>query len=324
MRLRKKVFGLIATTALGVLTLVFVATETILLAGYREIEQGQVKSNARRIIAAIDTELGHMARTAKDWSDWDATSRFIAGDDPGYPAANLRPESWHNLDLDLLVFADARGTIIHGAQFDPIAGQEGPLPSEIIRLFAPEGGLTPYPEGRETITGIVSAGTRTFLVAIRPVPPAGDARGALPVGTLLMGRRLDDRAVAHLGVLTRVDVRLLPPGDRSLPAAARVPVTGGSDDAAIAVAPLDDSRIAGWFTFGDPLANAPAAAFRIVQPRTTWLLGKRTVIVFFGVILIISFTLIGLFTLVLDRSVILRFAHLVEPAGSPKGGPQAP
>src|SRR4051812_9545715 len=53
------------------------------------LEREGAKQNSDRVVKAISTEVEHMARSVIDWSTWDETYQFVAGEHPTYEDENL-------------------------------------------------------------------------------------------------------------------------------------------------------------------------------------------------------------------------------------------
>ncbi|MBV8465064.1 MAG: diguanylate cyclase [Burkholderiales bacterium] len=159
-----------------------------LIPSFTQLEQGSARSDAARMIASIDAELGYLDTLVLDWANWNDLYEYVQSPNNRFVDANLVPESLRNSSLSLVLIADTRGRIIRQDAIDeryarpipiPLTGRDGEY---ILRLMLAQG----------PSSGCGFANTAVGLMALcwRPILRS-DFTGP-SVGKLVMGRLLSE------------------------------------------------------------------------------------------------------------------------------------
>lgn len=218
--MRRRILLAIGATLLAMLALIWFATRATLLAGLERMEESTMRENVERVRSALDRDLSALATTANDWAAWDATYDFLSELDPTYVEEHLRDATLANLDVDLMVFADPDGRLVHIRSL-------ARLPSNLDALFAQYPALRGSAEEGGSVQGVAVLEDCTWLLASHPIltnEHEGPSRG-----TLVLGRRLDEEEIDGLSARVRLDLSVevpasLPAGDPILSALARLSV----------------------------------------------------------------------------------------------------
>ena len=119
--------GMLAALLVG-LSLV---SSTMLLGGFRRLDEERSRSELHRVLGSIDEKLASLRAVSVDWAFWDDTYRFAAGEQPDYEAQNLADESLATLSLNLFAVIDTDGRFVFATGFDPEKKTRLPLPAGI-------------------------------------------------------------------------------------------------------------------------------------------------------------------------------------------------
>lgn len=307
MTLRTKTLLAIGATLLGLLALLYVAADQILLAGFVRLETQNMHQHVQRVQDALAAELADLDSTAFDYSAWDDTYLFAAGNNPTYVEVNLSTQTFANLGLNLLVLFDHSGELLYGQVFDLQQGTFEPLPAAMAPYLSPAGLPLQFDPESQSRTGMLLVGDQVLLFASRPILTsayAGPSQGAL-----LMGRYLDADNLAGLAQITHLNLALALANDLGSAPDFRTAEASLVAGTPIAVQPLTADTVAGY-TYLRDTAGQPIALLRADTPRGIVAEGRAT-ISFFVLALVASGLIFGgLVWGLLERLVLARLAQL--------------
>lgn len=181
----------------------FFFTEGFILSQFAEVEQIQMREEARRLVYLFEQEAGNLKSSAADWGQWDEIYGFVTGKNPTFPALNLNPESISNLRVDFLGIWNLKGRLLAWATPDAAPTSQSSLADSAL-LESQSGRLLQSLEDSATRSGNILLDRQLVTVAEHQVT---DSLGqAPPVGVILVGRTWTP---TRLGTL-------LPPGSGTL------------------------------------------------------------------------------------------------------------
>lgn len=274
-----------------------------------ELEGADVERSLARVEALLEHETMMMASTAADWGTWDAAYEFVLGPDTnGFAAENLTPSALEALDVDFMVYCDRDGRLVGSTISQRLAGADAGITAQEPRL---PGISDSQSIARTRSEGIPSNGlvsTPKGVAAVATVPVTDSAGTASPVGTLLVGRLLDQTRLSGLETLATVQLNLFGDREDSVPAdVAEVAAHGGSSPThAIATT---DGLINGYQTIRDVDGN-PAITLRITQPRELATSANEILRALLYALLLFSLILLVALGLLHERLVLGRLARL--------------
>jgi sensor domain CHASE-containing protein len=293
-------FRLIFTIFLSVVVLIallFLISQTFLLQSYERIENEQVVRNLERVDLSLQSQSETLNITLRDWGQWDDTYEFINGRYDEYVDSNLDDASILNLQINLMAFVNASGTVAFSKLID--LEEQIVSPSEDLVLKILNYGTYAGPDSE--MSGIVALPQGLMLIAALPITTSsGDSPSG---GTIIMGRFIDEGFVADLEELTRISIEVLAP-QSGLAADGGRSVRQRSAMGHYSVKPLSQQYIAGYLELKD-ITGADIGTVRITVPRTITQQGQRTVAVY-GAISSGAILLVGITVLVLFESLFLR------------------
>lgn len=300
---RKTLLVLAATIVIGTLVL-YAAESSLLLGSFAELEQRDTRQHVVRVLDALAADMAALRSMASDWASWDDAYVFAQDANAAFPQANLLPETFRNLQLDLILILDTQGRVIFGRSFEPNGNQESQVPLGLLSQAGP-GSLFLRHDKSAPLSGLVLLPKREMLLSACPIL---DSQGHGPGrGTLIMGRYLDTVRVKSLRHLTSLPLAFFRLDDEQAPpdaaAAASAMLAAGSDaggpydlgslpsasldadgnppvdgnGAALAnqilVRPFGDGRVAGYTLLGD-IYGQSAMVLRVDVPRRIYQQGQ--------------------------------------------------
>jgi PAS domain S-box-containing protein len=307
MTLRAKTLAAVGLTLVSLLVLLDAVSQQILLHSFGELEQVSVQRDVQRGCAALENELAALHVKAGDWSSWDDTYAFVEDVNPAYITSNLTDTAFHILRINLLLFINSSGRIVFAKAFDYEADSAMALPAMFQADLSPDDPFLQAAMPPEGVKGILPLPEGLLLLAARPILTSeaeGPARG-----TLVMGRYLDDAALAQLSALTQLSLSLRRLDDPTLPADYRAACAPLSAMAPIAVRAGGPDSIAGYTVVSDLLGH-PALVLRTAGPREIYrqeLLSARAL---FVAVLTAGLVFCVLTLLLVERLVLARVARL--------------
>lgn len=190
----------------------------IVLPGFDEAEREQARDDLARCTQALEHDCDYVSRSAADYARWDATYAFIDDRNGEYVAANLIPETFENLRINLLAFVHTDGTMVWG-EVRSDGGEQVLDAADLLRELArADHALVAHADSDSRTRGVLMTSLGPMLVGSHPITTS---QGEGPIrGAVIMGRLFDEEAVRELAARTRVStvvwpVAAVPPQDRA-------------------------------------------------------------------------------------------------------------
>ena len=307
MTLRTKTLLAIGATLIGLLALLYVAADQILLAGFVRLETQNMHQHVQRVEDALAAELANLDSTALDYSAWDDTYLFAAGNNPTYVEVNLTTQTIANLGLNVLVVFDQSGEQLYGQVFDLEQATFGPLPAAMAPYLSPASRPLQFDPESQSRTGLLLVGEQVLLFVSRPILTsayAGPSQGAL-----LMGRYLDADKLAGLAQITHLNLALALANDLGSAPDFRTAEASLVAGTPIAVQPLTTDTVAGY-TYLRDTAGQPIALLRADTTRDIVAEGRTSISFFVLALIVASLVFGGLVWGLLERLVLARLEQL--------------
>jgi sensor domain CHASE-containing protein len=163
----------------------------------------------RRIDHALDQTLEQVAVASIDWGNWADTYRFMADHNPEFISTNVTDVALRLVDVNVLLIVDRDGRVVYARDTELKSNQ--PLGLDLTALSALPQNF-PWKAhllGDRAIKGLLSTNRGVLLLAASPIL---DGKGGGPArGMLLMGRLLNDTAVADIAAQAQAELTMLPP-----------------------------------------------------------------------------------------------------------------
>ena len=130
MTLRRRTLLVISLTLVALLMTLFVIAQAVLQRGFAELERNDAFQNVNRVQRALQNEIANLNTVALDYSDWDDTYAFAAGQNPDY-VAMMDTSTLANLRLNAFAVTDATGQEVLTVGIDPVTQEDAPVSSEL-------------------------------------------------------------------------------------------------------------------------------------------------------------------------------------------------
>ncbi len=304
------VVAIVTTLALGLL-LAF--DRLVLVSGFQQFEDSEVRSDVSRVIRAIDAECRRVDVLLSDWAQWDDSYEFMRTRSRTFVNSNLSPNILADLDLAAMVFIDLDGNIVEARVAHP-DGSPGPIPElgtgtgmtrlpDILRLIG-----TPEHPGGVVRTELGPP----LMVVARPIVRSdgtGPARGML-----IFARWLDAERVASYTEVLGTPIEFRAPLDAPPGLVGR----SAGDDAVLAV--RDGGDPVGYGVVRD-IAGQPAIVIRTTQERPVADLAERTTLTLVGALIALGVASAGALLFALQVTLLRPMHRLQREMAMIDGGP---
>ncbi len=187
MSLRTKIVAILIASGAAIFVADAAIERFVVLPKFVVLERREAELNLRRVEQALDRELDQLARTAKNYAEWDDACRFLETRSPEFLQSNLAPEVFAMLRLSLVHYYDREGKLVWGESRNANDGAATAIPGLNPADIAP-GVLLGGIGETASVHGLLAAGNGVMLVASNPILTSrgkGPARGAVVFGRLL-------------------------------------------------------------------------------------------------------------------------------------------
>ncbi|WP_373500624.1 CHASE4 domain-containing protein [Desulfococcus sp.] len=249
----------------------YIVQRRFLMPAFVELERAAAVRNAERAVEALQREAEMLIPSAADWATWDDTYRFVLDGNAEYRNANLNLKALESLKVNLLAIYNTQGRRIWGMAYDHDAGKEialGELSADSIGPAHPLLGAGT----EDTVAGLLNTDAGLFIVASRPVLTSG---GEGPVrGRVVVGRLLDEAAIARLGLQARVNLKVEALAQGKTAGSASIVKRGAIGYLSVAID--EKNAVTEARTTLLDVAGTPILRLRVDTPRTIVSQGRTT------------------------------------------------
>ncbi|AKB78986.1 hypothetical protein MSHOH_2503 [Methanosarcina horonobensis HB-1 = JCM 15518] len=292
---------IVTFTMFALLTgLLIVASHTILLSSFSNLEARDTIKNTEKIEQAIAWETLSIDRTARDWAFWDDTYEFVDTLSPKYIESNLDDSTLYDLDLNVMLFINKSGKVVYPMSVDLINEANVPVPTGILEQI--DSGVLTTRENEDYIHGVILLEEGPMLIVARPILLSLE-EGPY-AGTLILGKYIDSSYIASLEERTQSSLSLYTL-DTEMPPDFRDVFNEVTIEDTTAVNILGDERVAGYFALRDTTGK-PVAILRADYPRELYAQGTKTLFYIYGFLLICGMVIGTATKFSLDRLLVSR------------------
>jgi PAS domain S-box-containing protein len=321
--IRKKTVIIVGITLLCLILALYASSDMIIQGGFSRVESQSAQKDMDRAVVALCNDINTLDAMTDDWSSRDNTRQFVATNATGEQWSPLDSDLFERLFVNVILLSDDRGNLITGRGYDLANRTFGPVPSDLRTIITtyPASGY-PGSNGVGTM-GIVELPDGPMMIAIRPV--FRDPDNHVVAGYFLMGRYIDNKEIARLSSITKLNLEMHPYHDRSMPPDFIKAVPGFNTssvpfiqrlnndalvfDAPTVIEPFNSTTLGSYALIRD-IYGGPAFILRATIPRDIYAQGKSTSL-YFIVLLFASGLIIALVMLVLlEKTVLSRLALL--------------
>jgi diguanylate cyclase (GGDEF)-like protein len=295
LNLRIKALGVMVVALLLITGATYAVANRIVVGGFESLERDEARQNLERTEQALRVETNRLNATAADWSTWDDTYAFVQDGNSDFIEANLYDATLVNLRLDMMMFLDADGEIVHTQAVD-VEGSGVQLDNDTAGALSSSAELFDFESVNDSKTGIVMTAAGGLVVASRPIiTSAGE--GPI-VGSLLVARWVDNRLLTELREVTKLEIVLSP----ASPA-------GGLAPGEQAVTNIDSNTLLSKSVIAD-VSGAPALTVQVTMPRSIVEEGRGTLRYLLISLLALGIAFTVLIIVMLELTVLRPVARL--------------
>lgn len=183
----------------------------VIMPSFLELEESTATQNSERVVQALQRELDAIAPSVSDWAYWTDTYEYVNGEYPEYIEDNFTDISvtLGGMNMNYFAIFDITGKAVWTKGWD-IDEEEpidlGELSGERLDVTHP---LLQLPELVSSVKGILPTSGGPLFVVSKPIL-TNEKKGPA-VGTIVMGRFLDEAAFAKLSEQTQISVSVTEP-----------------------------------------------------------------------------------------------------------------
>jgi len=299
MTLSKKTYFIVSVSFIVLIAVLSFVSSNILWKGFDVIENDSMRNHVERILNMIDYEYETLATTVGDYAGWDDTYAFVQNRNKKYIKVNMDVSIFAQLKLNAVIILNREGEMIYSTGYDRRKARQIPLSQEIVEHVRAGSFLAGHENIKSIKKGVLSLKNGGFILASRPILTSTFSGPV--IGTLIMGRDLDDDVIQRWSKLTRTELSLQPLQDKK-DAVPAVP-------SEIAVKNVSPDIIEGSTRILD-VYGKPAYRLSVRMPRQVHLQAQRTIrylaIVTSAVFMIFAIAVIWL----LNKSIIARLVRI--------------
>ncbi len=188
MSMRLKCIAILIASSAAIIVSDAIIERLVVLPRFVVLEQREAELNLQRVEQAIQREVDQIARSNRNFGEWDDAYQFIPTRSPAFVRSNLQPEAFVALRLNLIHYYDLQGRLVWGETRDAADGSPISIRGLNAVAFPPQALLVHDTAARAGASGVLAVADHLMLVASYPVLTSrgrGPARGTVVFGRLL-------------------------------------------------------------------------------------------------------------------------------------------
>ena len=307
MKLRIKthlIFGIVLIT---LATLAIASVRVIILGRFRTIEADIAANGAESAADLIKKEIDSISLMNTDWATWDETYEYAANPDEGYIVRNFDPISLSNIDAEIVSIFDSKRTPLADSGADPWNRRTAPVPQGWKEAIESHPAFFTPRDYSTAVSGLLFLPEYPLLVSAHQILTS--ERKGPSHGTLIMGRKIDDRRLAAWKKILKYPIEIyFADADNLPPDVKKAASLLTAKHPATAIA-LDDDRIAGYRLVSD-ITGKKNLIIRMEQPRSIYSQALNTMSYFVKTMIGLGFVVLLINVLLTERLVLKRLLRL--------------
>lgn len=301
MSIRQKTLNIVGITFLILLVVLTFTSHLVILGGFRDLEEEEVKEHIIRVQQEFSSTLERLNAIAGDWAPWDDTYRFIVEPSSDYIQSNLVESTFTTLDINFMIFLNSEKDVVYARNVKLSSGETAPFPNDLLQTIIFDKFLITHQSPKSSKTGVLMNASLPVYVASRPILTS-DFSGPIR-GSLILGRYIDAAEIERIAENTHVRITLLP-AQEMLAAVEEAPeqimIRRINSDTIIGYAPQDD------------IHGKPAFWLQIDMARQIANHGRTTLVYYILSLLATGLIFIILITRLLDTIVLTPLSELSD------------
>ncbi len=305
--LRTKTFAIITLTFLILIAVLFLLSQMIVLGGFTELEADTTAQNVHRALNAINSDIAKLDAIAYAWGSAEETVKFVEKREAGYITTNFPDEKFVGSNLNILMVTDDEGQILDHKYVNLDYQHQMPTPKSLLTQLSDRELIMNHKSAESGLSGIVQLSSGPMLIASRPIT---SGTSATSLGTIVVGRYLDERELEELSKRTELTLKIAELSASIIPsdhATATGVLLKGEEE--IVVKPLSGETVAGYTLLHD-ISGTPILTLKVAMPRDIYQRGMAVMQYPLASLLLIVVVVGAVTMLLLEKTILSRLTLL--------------
>ena len=300
--IRTRFIGIMAVMLILTTGMVYLILYTVMHDKINILEDKYIIENVERTKKEIFKEIEVLDTIVMDWAVWDNSYQFMIDKNPEYIKANLSEDTLNNLKINIMLFIDNKGNLVHGEGYDLQKKESVPIDEALLK-YIKDHSLLQNNDVKYRKSGIVTLnGKDLILLSICPILTSA---GEGPInGYIVLGANFTEKKIADIGEELSSEIKLTFLKDFEYDQK----IFDLKDDK-IQIDAVSDQKIIGR-AFLDDIDGKHLLLLSIEKNRDINNIGEAGIKATLWLLLGLFFLFAIIITVILDRGILLRFQEL--------------
>lgn len=300
--IRTRFIGIMAVMLILTAGMVYLILNTVMHDKINILEDKYIIENVERTKKEIFKEIEVLDTIVMDWAVWDNSYQFMIDKNPEYIKANLSEDTLNNLKINIMLFIDNKGILVHGEGYDLQKKESVPIDEALLK-YIKDHSLLQNNDVKYRKSGIVTLnGKDLILLSICPILTSA---GEGPInGYIVLGANFTKKKIADIGEELSSEIKLTFLKDFEYDRKFF-----DLKDDKIQIDAVSDQKIIGR-AFLDDIDGKHLLLLSIEKNRDINNIGEAGIKATLWLLLGLFFLFAIIITVILDRGILLRFQEL--------------
>ena len=300
--IRTRFIGIMAVMLILTTGMVYLILHTVMQDKINILEDKYIIENVERTKKEIFKEIEVLDTIVMDWAVWDNSYQFMIDKNPEYIKANLSEDTLNNLKINIMLFIDNKGNLVHGEGYDLQKKESVPIDEALLK-YIKDHSLLQNSDVKYRKSGIVTLnGKDLILLSICPILTSA---GEGPInGYIVLGANFTEKKIADIGEELSSEIKLTFLKDFEYDRKFF-----DLKDDKIQIDAVSDQKIIGR-AFLDDIDGKHLLLLSIEKNRDINNIGEAGIKATLWLLLGLFFLFAIIITVILDRGILLRFQEL--------------
>lgn len=300
--IRTRFIGIMAVMLILTTGMVYLILHTVMQDKINILEDKYIIENVERTKKEIFKEIEVLDTIVMDWAVWDNSYQFMIDKNPEYIKANLSEDTLNNLKINIMLFIDNKGNLVHGEGYDIQKKESVPIDEALLK-YIKDHSLLQNNDVKYRKSGIVTLnGKDLILLSICPILTSA---GEGPInGYIVLGANFTEKKIAYIGEELSSEIKLTFLKDFEYDRKFF-----DLKDDKIQIDAVSDQKIIGR-AFLDDIDGKHLLLLSIEKNRDINNIGEAGIKATLWLLLGLFFLFAIIITVILDRGILLRFQEL--------------
>ena len=300
--IRTRFIGIMAVMLILTAGMVYLILHTVMHDKINILEDKYIIENVERTKKEIFKEIEVLDTIVMDWAVWDNSYQFMIDKNPEYIKANLSEDTLNNLKINIMLFIDNKGNLVHGEGYDLQKKESVPIDEALLK-YIKDHSLLQNNDVKYRKSGIITLnGKDLILLSICPILTSA---GEGPInGYIVLGANFTEKKIADIGEELNSEIKLTFLKDFEYDRKFF-----DLKDDKIQIDAVSDQKIIGR-AFLDDIDGKHLLLLSIEKNRDINNIGEAGIKATLWLLLGLFFLFAIIITVILDRGILLRFQEL--------------